>query len=84
MEDLLVDNHTWVITQLIFATGHWWDGRRVLVSARTIKEDVSWPEATVSVDLTRRPLKTPLRTTRSHNSNASKKECPRATVVFGI
>jgi hypothetical protein len=56
VEDLLVDSHTWVITQLIVATGSWWDGRRVLVSARTIK-DVSWPEAKVSVDLTRQAVK---------------------------
>jgi sporulation protein YlmC with PRC-barrel domain len=55
VKDLLVDNHTWVMTQLIVATGNWWDGRRVLVSARTIK-GVSWPEAKVCVDLTRQAV----------------------------
>ena len=36
VEDLLVDDHTWAITQVIVATGNWWHGHRVLVSSRWI------------------------------------------------
>jgi hypothetical protein len=54
--DLLVDDYTWAITHLIVATSNWWGSRRVLIAPQLIK-NVSWPEAKVSVDLTRQAVK---------------------------
>ena len=56
LEDLLVDDYTWAIRYLIVDTSNWWGGQRVLVAPGWIK-DVSWPEAKVSVDLTRQAVK---------------------------
>ena len=56
LEDLLVDDHTWAITYLVVATSNWWGGQRVLIAPQWIK-DVSWSEATLSVDLTRQAVK---------------------------
>ena len=50
VEDLLVDDHTWAVRYLIVNTSNWWGGHHVLVAPQWI-EDVSWSEATVSVDL---------------------------------
>jgi sporulation protein YlmC with PRC-barrel domain len=56
LEDLLVDDHTWAIRYLVVNTSNWWRGHRVLVAPEWI-QDVSWPEAKVSVDLTRQAVK---------------------------
>ena len=56
VEDLLVDDHTWAIRYLIVDTRNWWGGQHVLVAPQWIT-DVSWSEATVSVDLTRQAVK---------------------------
>ncbi len=57
VEDELVDEQTWVIRYLIVDTSHWWGGgRHVLVSPQWI-DAVNWPEAKVSVDLTRQAIK---------------------------
>ena len=56
LEDLLVDDDTWAIRYLVVNTSNWWGGRRVLVSPGWIT-DVSWPESSVSVDLTRQAVK---------------------------
>lgn len=56
LEDLLVDEYTWVIRYLIVDTSNWWSGYHVLVAPRWIK-DVSWSNATVSVGLTRQAVK---------------------------
>jgi uncharacterized protein YrrD len=56
VEDLLVDDHNWAIRYLIANTSNWWGGHEVLVAPQWI-EAVSWPEATVSVDLTRDAVK---------------------------
>jgi len=56
LEDLLVDDYTWAIRYLIVDTSNWWGGQHVLVAPDWIK-DVSWPEAKVSVDLTRQAVK---------------------------
>ena len=55
LEDLLVDDHTWAVRYLIVDTSNWWGGH-VLVAPEWIT-DVSWSEATVSVDLTRQAVK---------------------------
>jgi uncharacterized protein YrrD len=56
VEDLLVEDRTWAIRYLIVNTSNWWVGHQVLVAPRWI-DAVSWPEALVSVDLTREALK---------------------------
>ncbi len=56
VEDMLVDEHTWAIRYLVVDTSHWWGGHHVLIAPRWI-EQVSWPDATVSVDLTRQAVK---------------------------
>jgi len=55
LDDLLVDD-SWAIRYLVVNTSGWWGGHRVLVSPEWII-DVSWPEASVSVDLTRLTVK---------------------------
>lgn len=57
LEDLLIDDHTWAIRYLVVNTSNWWGGHRVLVPPEWIT-GVSWPDARVSVDLTRQALKT--------------------------
>ena len=56
VQDLLVDDHTWAIRYMIVDTSNWWGGHHVLVAPQWI-EAVSWPDAKVSVDLTRRAVK---------------------------
>ena len=56
MKDLLVDDRTWAIRYLIVDTSNWWGGHDVLVAPQWI-EAVSWPDAKVSVDLTRQAVK---------------------------
>jgi hypothetical protein len=56
LEDLLVDDDTWAIRYLVVNTSNWWGRHRVLVSPGWIT-DVSWPESSVSVDLTRQAVK---------------------------
>jgi sporulation protein YlmC with PRC-barrel domain len=56
LDDLLVDDYTWAIRYLVVNTSNWWGGQRVLVSPEWIR-DVSWPEASVSVHLTRQAIK---------------------------
>jgi hypothetical protein len=56
VQDLLVDDQTWAIRYLVVDTSNWWGGHRVLVAPQWI-EAVSWPDAKVSVDLTRQAVK---------------------------
>jgi sporulation protein YlmC with PRC-barrel domain len=56
LEDLLVDDHTWAIRNLIVNTSNWWGGKRVLIEPHSIT-DVSWSDAKISVDLTRQAVK---------------------------
>lgn len=58
VEDFLLDDDGWAIRYLIVGTSNWkvWAGHQVLVAPQWIDE-VSWPEARVSVDLTRQALK---------------------------
>jgi sporulation protein YlmC with PRC-barrel domain len=55
--DLLVDDQTWAIRYLIIDTSNWWIGHKVLVGPQWI-DNVSFPDAKVSVDLTRVAVKT--------------------------
>jgi hypothetical protein len=56
VKGLLLDEKTWAIRYLIVQTGAWWDGHQVLIAPQWI-EDISWPDATISVNLTRQAVK---------------------------
>jgi uncharacterized protein YrrD len=56
VQDMLVDEHSWAIRYLIVDTSNWWGGHHVLVAPQWI-EVVKWPDAKVSVDLTRQAVK---------------------------
>jgi len=56
VQGLLVDEETWAIRYLIVNTSNWWLGHQVLIAPQWIK-NISWTEATVSVDLTRQAVK---------------------------
>ncbi|MEP7312502.1 MAG: PRC-barrel domain-containing protein [Pseudomonadota bacterium] len=56
VQGLLVDEQNWAIRYMIVNTSNWWLGHQVLIAPQWIR-NVSWPEATVAVDLTRRAVK---------------------------
>ena len=56
VQGLLVEEKTWAIRYLIVNTSNWWLGHQVLIAPQWI-QDVSWLEATVSVNLTRQAVK---------------------------
>ncbi len=56
LQDLLVDEETWAIRYLIVDTSNWWLGHQVLIAPQWIQE-ISWPDATVSVNLTQQAVK---------------------------
>jgi len=55
VQGLLVDDTTWAIRYLIVNTSNWWLGHQVLISPEWIKE-VSWSEALVSLDRSRKSM----------------------------
>lgn len=56
LQGLLVDEETWAIRYLIVDTSNWWLGHQVLIAPQWI-QNVSWPDATVSVSLTQQAVK---------------------------
>ena len=56
VQGMLVDEETWAIQYLIVNTSNWWLGHQVLIAPHWIK-DVSWSDATVSLNLTRQAVK---------------------------
>lgn len=56
VQGLIVDEETWAIRYMIVDTSNWWLGHQVLIVPQWI-QDVSWPEATVTVNLTRQAVK---------------------------
>lgn len=56
LSGLLIDEDAWAIRFLIVDTGEWWAGHQMLIATELI-EEVKWPDASVSVDLTRQLLK---------------------------
>ncbi len=56
VQGLLVDEETWAIRYLIVNTSNWWLGYQVLIAPQWIL-DVSWFDATVSINLTRQAVK---------------------------
>ena len=53
---LLADEETWAIRYIIINTSNWWLGHQVLVAPQWIS-NMSWSDATVSVNLTRKAVK---------------------------
>jgi sporulation protein YlmC with PRC-barrel domain len=56
VQGLLVDEETWAIRYLIVETSNWWFGHQVLIAPQWI-EEMSWPDATITVNLTRQAVK---------------------------
>jgi hypothetical protein len=56
VQDFVIDNKYWVIRYLEIDTRNWWPGKHVLVNPGWI-ERVTWPDRTVSVDVTRDVIK---------------------------
>ena len=56
VQGLLLDEETWAIRYLIVDTSNWWLGHQVLIAPKWIK-NVSWPDQTVVVNLTRQAVK---------------------------
>ena len=56
VQGFLVEDGTWAVRYLIVDTSNWWLGHKVLIAPQWIK-DVSWSQATVSVELTRQAVK---------------------------
>ncbi|MGO4330329.1 hypothetical protein AB4Z48_19115 [Cupriavidus sp. 2TAF22] len=56
MDSLLVDVHTWAMRYIIASISNWLLGDRVIIPVKAI-QGVNWPDAMVSLDLTRETLK---------------------------
>jgi hypothetical protein len=55
VKGLLIDEESWAIRYLIVDTGNWWLGHQVLIAPQWITE-INWPNAKVSVKLTRQAI----------------------------
>jgi hypothetical protein len=55
VKDYYFDDEARAIRYMVVDTSNWWLGHKVLIAPQWIK-DVSWPDATVSVDLTRQAV----------------------------
>jgi hypothetical protein len=56
VKGLLVDEETWAIRYLVVETSNWWFGQRVLIAPQWIQE-MSWPDAAITVKVTRQAVK---------------------------
>jgi hypothetical protein len=56
VDSLLVEDGTWALRYLVVNTSDWWLGHQMLVAPPWIT-DISWLDATVSIDLTRQAVK---------------------------
>jgi hypothetical protein len=56
VQNLLIDDETWAIRYFVVDTSNWWLGHQVLIAPQWIRE-VSWSDASVSVDLTQQAIK---------------------------
>jgi uncharacterized protein YrrD len=50
VEDFVLDNSTWAVTDLLIDTRNWWPGKKVLIPHDVVKT-VSWVDRTITVDL---------------------------------
>jgi len=51
--DFLIDGRTWVIREIVVECGHWYAGKKVVVSTDKVS-CISYDESTVYVDSTKR------------------------------
>ncbi len=56
VEDLLLDDESWLIGYLVVDTRNWWPGKQVLVSPRWVRE-VNWAAQQVEIDVDRQQIK---------------------------
>ncbi len=56
VQGFIVDDETWAIRYIIVNTNNWWLGHQVLIAPQWI-QNVSWPDAKVSVNLNRQAVK---------------------------
>jgi hypothetical protein len=56
VKGLLVDEDSWAVRYLIVETSEWWFGNQVLIAPQWI-QDISWPDATIAVNLTRKAVR---------------------------
>jgi hypothetical protein len=49
VEDFILDNATWTITDLLIDTRNWWPGKKVLLPHALVRT-VSWIDRTITVD----------------------------------
>jgi len=55
VQGFLLDDRTWAIRYMVIDTSNWWVGHQVLIAPPWI-DAVSWPDRTVSVNLTRQAI----------------------------
>ena len=56
VEDFIIDDSTWKLDFLVVDTGHWFPGKKVLISPKLIKE-IDWDTSTVVVNATEEEVK---------------------------
>ncbi len=56
VEDFIIDDSTWKLDFLVVDTGHWFPGKKVLISPKLIKE-IDWDTSTVVVNATEEEIK---------------------------
>jgi hypothetical protein len=50
--DFLIDGRTWVLREIVIASGHWYSGKEVRIPTEKITR-ISYPKSTVYVDSTK-------------------------------
>ena len=56
VEDFIIDDSTWKLDFMVVDTGHWFPGKKVLISPKLIKE-IDWDTFTVVVNATEEEVK---------------------------
>jgi len=56
LEDFVLDNATWMITDLLVDTRNWWPGKKVLIP-HALVQNVSWIDRTITVDLSSQQIR---------------------------
>jgi sporulation protein YlmC with PRC-barrel domain len=57
VKDFIIDDHTWKLEYLVVDTHKWFEGKKVLIDVRHIKE-VDWDKSKIFVDVTVDAIKT--------------------------
>jgi uncharacterized protein YrrD len=55
VHDFAIDDQTWLISEVIVETGHWYAGKEILISPRSI-DRISYEQSTVFVNLTKEDI----------------------------